>query len=167
MVDGGLHLVQQVTGQQHRPAPVGEVAQQPAHPGDALGIQPVRRFVQDEHLRLTDERLGDAEPLPHAEGIAAHPAIGGVGQPDEVQQVLHPPRVDARHPRGDRQGRAPGSAGVHRGRVEQRADHPGRVGQLDERAAVDGRRSRDRVARARRSSSGSWTFPRRWARGSR
>ena len=60
MIGGGLHLVEQVTRQQHRAAMVGEVAQERSHPGDALGIEPVRRFVEDQRPRFTDEGLGDA-----------------------------------------------------------------------------------------------------------
>ena len=45
---------------------VGEVTQQRSHPGDALGIEPVRRFIEDQRLWFTDEGLGDAEALAHA-----------------------------------------------------------------------------------------------------
>ena len=48
MIGGGLHLVEQVTRQQHRAAMVGEVAEERSHPGDALGIEPVRRFIEDQ-----------------------------------------------------------------------------------------------------------------------
>ncbi len=101
MVDGGLHFVEQVAGQQHRPATVGEVTQQPAHPGNALGIQPVRGLVQDQHLRLAHERLRDPEPLPHPEGVATHPPICRVGQPDQVQQVIDAGGGHAGHLCGD------------------------------------------------------------------
>ncbi len=138
MVDGGLHFVEQVAGQQYCPAMVGEVAEERSHPGDALGVQSVRGLVQDEHLRLAYERLRDAEPLPHPEGVATHPPVCRVGQPDQVQQVIDAGGGHAGHLCGDLQGRAPGAAAVHRGRVEQRPDHPGRVGQLDERSATDG-----------------------------
>ena len=67
MIGGGLHLVEQVTRQQHRAATVGEVPQERSHPGDALGIEPVRRFVEDQRRRFTDEALGDAEALAHAQ----------------------------------------------------------------------------------------------------
>ncbi len=139
MVDGGLHLVQEMTGQQHCPATVGEVAQQPAHPGDALGVQSVRRFVQDEHRRVTHERLGDPEPLAHTEGVAAHPSIGRIRQPDQVEQFPDPSRGHASHPGGNGEGGASGAPGVHRRRIEECPDDPARVGQLDEWPAVDRR----------------------------
>ena len=49
VVGDRLDLAQQVGGEQDRAAAVGEVAQQPAHPGDALGVEPVRRLVEDQH----------------------------------------------------------------------------------------------------------------------
>src|SRR5205823_13252835 len=75
MIGGGLHLVEQVTRQQHRAAMGGEVAQERSHPGDALGIEPVRRFIEDQRPRFTDEGLGDAEALAHAKGVGPHPLI--------------------------------------------------------------------------------------------
>src|SRR4051794_7178619 len=67
MISGGLYLVEQMTRQQHRAATVGEVAQERSHPGDALGIEPVRRFIEDQRPRIPDEGLGDAEALAHAQ----------------------------------------------------------------------------------------------------
>ena len=141
MVDGGLHLVEQMTGQQHRPATVGEVTQQPAHPGDALGVQSVRWFVQDQHLRLTDERLGDPEPLPHAEGVAAHPPIGRVGQPDEVQQLLHAIWW-ARRPSARRSSGSPARCARRASRTGSSSVPTTRVGlgSSTNGSAVDGRR---------------------------
>ena len=88
MVDGGLHLVEQVAGQQHRAPTRRRNRQQHAHPGDALGVESVRWFVQDQHLRVTHEGLGDPEPLAHAQGVGTHPPGGGVGEPDQVQQLV-------------------------------------------------------------------------------
>jgi len=91
--------------------------------------------------RFTDEGLGDAEALAHAEGVGPHPLLCRIGDPDEVQQVLDPPRVNACQPRCDRERRPATPPGMHRRRVEQRPDHARRVGQLDERSPVDGRRT--------------------------
>ena len=82
-VDGGFDLGQQVAGQQHGAALVGEVAEQFAHPGDAFGVETVGRFVQDEHLGMADQGLGDAEALTHPERVGADPLVGGRrGEPD-------------------------------------------------------------------------------------
>jgi hypothetical protein len=141
VVDGRLDLVQQVAGQQHGSAAIGEVAQQSAHQRDARRIESVGGFVQDQHLRVADEGLRDPEPLPHAEGVAANPSVGRVGQPDPVEELLHPVDGRAGHPGRDGQGRAASASGVHRGRVKQCADHPSGVGQGDEWSSTDGRSS--------------------------
>ena len=67
--------------------------------------------------------------------------LRGIGDPDEVQQVLDPSRVNACQPRCDRERRPATAPGMHRRRVEQHSDHARRVGQLDERSPVDGRRT--------------------------
>jgi hypothetical protein len=51
-VGDGLDLGQQVRGEQDGPAAVGEVAQHPAHPAHALGVEAVGGLVEDEHLRV-------------------------------------------------------------------------------------------------------------------
>jgi hypothetical protein len=55
--------------------------------------------------------------------------------------MLDPPLVNACHPRCDRERRPATAPGMHRRRVEQQSDHARRVGQLDERSPVDGRRT--------------------------
>ena len=74
VVGDDLDLVQQVRGQQHGAAAVGEAAQQVAHPADAGRVEPVGRLVEDQHPRVAEQRGGDAEALPHAEGVVADPA---------------------------------------------------------------------------------------------
>ena len=46
-------------------------AQEAAHPDDALGVHAVERLVEHQHRRVAEQRRGDAEPLPHAERVAA------------------------------------------------------------------------------------------------
>ena len=88
-VVGGLgHLAHQVRGHEHRPALGGQRLQQVADPADAVGIQAVDRLVQDDGLRVAEQRRGDAEPLAHAEGEAARPASG----PPRPGRPGRPPR---------------------------------------------------------------------------
>ena len=63
-----FHLPEQVAGEEDRPALAGEVGQEGSQPGDSLGIETVERFVEDEHLRVGQQRGSDPEPLPHAQG---------------------------------------------------------------------------------------------------
>ena len=60
LVGDRLDLGEQVGGEQHGAAAVGEVAQQAAHPAHPLRVEPVGGLVEDQHLRLADQRVGDA-----------------------------------------------------------------------------------------------------------
>ncbi len=73
VVGGVLELAHQVAGHQHRPALRGQRPQEAAHPDDALGVHAVERLVQHQHRRIAEQRCRDAEPLAHAQGIAARP----------------------------------------------------------------------------------------------
>ena len=44
-----------------------------------FGIEAGGGLVNDEQLRIVEERLGDADALAHAAGISAERALGGVG----------------------------------------------------------------------------------------
>ena len=128
-VDGLLHLGEQVAGHQHGPAlVVGEVAEEAAQPLDALGVQAVGRLVEDQHRGVAEQRGGQGEPLPHAEGVAPGPAVAGVGQPDLDEHLVG---ARQREPGGaavDPQVVAARAGGVE-GRLQHGADRAQRVGQ--------------------------------------
>ena len=67
-------LGEQMAGQQHRAAVVGERPQEHAHPLDPGGIESVERLVEHQHLRLADHRGGEVEPLTHAQREATDPS---------------------------------------------------------------------------------------------
>ena len=67
VVHGLLHLRQHVAGHQDRPSLGGQRPQERAEPHDALGVQTVRGLVEHEHGRVGEQRLGETEPLAHAE----------------------------------------------------------------------------------------------------
>jgi hypothetical protein len=50
---------------EHRAAALGQVTRQPV---DALDVQMVRRLVQQEQLRVAEQRLGQRDPAPLAAG---------------------------------------------------------------------------------------------------
>ena len=58
----------------------GEAAQQLADLADAGGVEAVGRLVEDEQLRIAEQRLGDAEALAHAEGVGSDALIEAVGE---------------------------------------------------------------------------------------
>jgi hypothetical protein len=37
------------------------------HPADALRIEAVHRLIEDQRVRVAEQRRGDAESLPHAQ----------------------------------------------------------------------------------------------------
>ena len=71
-----LHLVEQVGAEQDGTTGIGKTAQHGAHPVDALGVEAVGRFVQDQHPGRIEEGLGDAETLPHSQRVGADPFAG-------------------------------------------------------------------------------------------
>ena len=60
------------------------------HAGAHLGIEAGGGLVEEQHLGSVDERGGDVEPPLHAARVAAADAVGGVGQPELVQQLVDP-----------------------------------------------------------------------------
>jgi hypothetical protein len=128
-VGDGLDLPEQVRGEQHRAAAVGELAQQPAHPAHPLGVQAVGRLVEDQDLGIAEQRVRQPEALAHAQRVLAHAlARRRAIESDAPEQVLDAPRVHADGLRGHGQRLAPAAAGVLRRGVEQDAHAPARVG---------------------------------------
>ena len=159
---------QQVRGQQHGAAAVGEVAQELAHPAHPGRVEPVGRLVEDQHLGVAEQRVGEPEPLAHAERVLPDPlARGRALEPDEVEQPVDPRLADPDRLGGDGERLATAAAAVLGGRVEQDADAAGGVRQR----AVAGRRApprRRRRGRAgRTASAASSSSPPRWGRGTR
>ena len=122
MLGGQRHLAHQVRGEEHRAALGGELLEQVADPLDPLGVEAVGRLVEDQDLRVGEQRRGDPEPLAHAERELPDALAGDLLQADAVDHLVDAP---ARDPVGLRQreqvvvGR---SAGVDGARLEQRAD---------------------------------------------
>ena len=66
LLDRLRDLGEHVAREQHRAAGCCEVAQRVPEPADAVGVEPVGRLVEDEDLRLAEQRAGQAEALAHA-----------------------------------------------------------------------------------------------------
>ena len=137
-VGDGLDLGQQVRGEQHGAAAVGEVAQHAPHPAHAFRIEAVGGLVEDQDLGVAEQCVGEAQALAHAERVLADTPPGRrLVEADELQQ-----RVDAlrRHAHGvgrDGERLTAAAPGVLRGRVEQDADAPARVRQVAVAPAED------------------------------
>ena len=70
-VADGLDLAQFVGGEEDRLALLLQPLDDLAHLHAADGIQTTGGFVQQEQVRIVDQRLGQAHPLLHALGIGA------------------------------------------------------------------------------------------------
>ena len=144
-VDGLLHLGEQVAGDEHRAAlVVGQVPEEPAQPLDALGVQAVGRLVEHEDGGVAEQCRREREPLAHAEGVAARPAVAGVGEPDLDERLVGAAQRQARGAAVHAQVVAAGPGGVEGG-LQDGADGPERLGQRRVRGAVE--RGRARVGR--------------------
>jgi hypothetical protein len=53
-------------------------------------VEPGRRLVEEEHGRAVDQRGGQVEPAPHAAGVGLGRAIGGVAEPEPLEQLVGP-----------------------------------------------------------------------------
>jgi hypothetical protein len=65
------------------------------NPVDAVGVETVHRFVEDEHLWVPEEGRGDTEPLTHAQREALRPTLGHVLEADDAEHLAHPAARDA------------------------------------------------------------------------
>jgi len=65
-----LDLVEQVGGDEHRPALVfDQRADHPAHVEHPAGVESVHRLVEDQQLGVRQQAARDAEPLAHPERV--------------------------------------------------------------------------------------------------
>ena len=137
-------------------------------PAHAVRVEAVDRLVEHQHLRVAQQRAGDAEPLAHAERVGAGAAPGGPGQPDAFEHLVDPAargcRCCAPWPRRWSRPLRPGWTAWRRA-----ARRPSRSGwpQLRVRAPADQRRSPRRRGPGRGSSAWWWTCRRRSGRGTR
>ena len=80
-------LLEVLRREEHRHA----VGRQPAHlvpqRGAALHVKAGRRLIEEQQPRAVHEREGEVEPALHPARVAAHLAVGGVGQPDPLEQL--------------------------------------------------------------------------------
>ena len=83
-----LELAEQVRVDQHRDPAIPELEQQRSDRSPAGGIECARGLVEQQQLRLADERLRDPEPLLHPLGHPFDPAARDVAQSDELEQLV-------------------------------------------------------------------------------
>jgi hypothetical protein len=129
VVGGPRDLAQHVAGHDDRAPLAGQVAQRGAQPGRAARVQAVGRLVQDQHLRVAEQRRREAEALPHAERERPDRPPGRGVQAGQVEHLVHPPGRNPVRGGQDPQMVTGPPARVKAGRLQHRADHPARPGQ--------------------------------------
>jgi len=130
-----------VRGKEDGASLAGEKAHQVADPDDPLRVKSVDGFVEDQGVRVAEQRGGDAKALAHAEGEATDPLLGDGLEPGHLDDLLHARLADAVCRTHREQVVVGAATGVHGLRVQQRADllHGGAV--LVVATAVDGHRA--------------------------
>ena len=78
-------------------------------------VEPVRGLVEDQDLGIAEQRVGEPEPLAHAERVLLDAlARGRAVEADEVEQLVDAPLVHAHHLGGDAERLAAAAAAVLR-----------------------------------------------------
>ena len=106
------------------------VRSDPAEPADPVGIEAVGRFVEQQHVGLSQQCAREGQTLTHAQREAAGALIGGGVEPDLVEHVGDPTTRDAAELGDGEEVVARGPAGVHAAGIEDRADDASRAEQL-------------------------------------
>jgi hypothetical protein len=130
-------LLQVLGGEKDRDAVVsGEAGDLVPQGRPALDVEPGRRLVEEQQPRLVQQRQCQVEPALHPARVAAHAAIGGIGQADPFQE-----RVATSLDLGERQAvqasleahvLTPRQQGVERSILEGDADHVPHRGPLSD-----------------------------------
>ena len=83
-------LVEVLGREQHGRAGGDEDPHDLPHLVAAAGVETGGRLVEEQQLGGDDDAGGDVEPAAHAARVGAHEPVGGVGQPERVEQLAGP-----------------------------------------------------------------------------
>ncbi len=90
MVADLLHIVEEVSGHQHRDAERPESGNERQHLFTSEWIESRRRLVEQYQLGITDQRLGELGALTHARGEPTDRPEACLVEADEVENVGRP-----------------------------------------------------------------------------
>ena len=121
------HLLQQVARHEDGATLARQMLQQMPQPGDAGRVETVARFVEDQHVRIAEQRRRQAQALTHAEAEGARLVAGDAGQPHHVEHRVDAMVGDAVGGRDHAQVVARRAGGVERLGLQQGADTTHRV----------------------------------------
>jgi hypothetical protein len=111
-----------MAGEQHRTPALAKATDEGTHLRHPGRVHPVRRLVEDEELRILEQRAGDAEPLLHAERVGREPVAGPPRQVDLLQHPRDPCLEDTGVPGEEAQVVAAGKEWVEGGRFDEGTD---------------------------------------------
>ena len=94
-----LDLGEQVRVEQHGLSPLRLLLEEVADLAPADRIHAVGRLVEEQHLRIVDERRREAQPLRHALGELLHADVRPFREPDALEQLRRAPPQRGRSPR--------------------------------------------------------------------
>ena len=115
-----------------------KVAQEPAQPPDAIGVQAVRGLVEDDDARVSEQGGREPESLPHAHRVAACALARRGRDAHELEHLVHATGRDPRRGGKGQQVVAPGAPRMEVGRLERRPDDGERVGDVVVATPLDG-----------------------------
>ena len=79
---------------------------------DAFGIETIGGLVEDQDLRVAQQRRGEPEPLAHTKGELADPAVGGASEIYQIEHFIDPPEWGSTDEGFDAEVVACGAAGI-------------------------------------------------------
>lgn len=122
MLGGERHFAHEVGRNEDRPPFRRKTLHEIPDPENSFRVQAVDGFVEHQDLRVTEQRGGDAEPLPHTQGESLGLLLPHGRQPDEVEDLADPALRDAVGLREAQQVVVGAAAAVHRLGVQQCTD---------------------------------------------
>ena len=84
-----LSLFEAVRGEEDRDATLAEVVDQVVDVAGGDRVQAGGRLVQEQHLRVAEQRPGQGDPLAQALGQGAAGIVGPIGQIDGPQRAVN------------------------------------------------------------------------------
>ena len=90
-----FRLVHVVSREHHRLAAIIDGPQHIPQVPPGLRVQRCRRLVQEDDLRVVDQRARDGQPLRLAAGEFLRPGVRLVGECDQLEHLVHPLRRGA------------------------------------------------------------------------
>ncbi len=87
LIGQAVRLLEVLRGEEDGRATLDEAFDHPPEIGAAAGVETRRRFVEEQHRRLVDERAREVDASPHPTRVRAHESVAGVVQVEALEEV--------------------------------------------------------------------------------